>query len=112
MSKTEPKWRDKVLFWMDPSKLETITEKSEYQITVADSLWVKNAKYPTVGKMVDARARQILDKIGPLPESALLATLCIVMADELRSHPAPSVTDADLKEILARIREIKHKIAQ
>ena len=55
VSKTEPKWRDKVLFWMDPSKLETVTEKSEYQITVADSLWVKNAKYPTVGKMVDAR---------------------------------------------------------
>ena len=67
-----------------------------------------------LGKMVDARAREILDKIGPLPESALLATLCIVMADELRSktNVTPSVTDADLKEILARIREIKHKIAQ
>ena len=65
-----------------------------------------------LGKMVDARARQILDKIGPLPESALLATLCIVLADELRSQPAPVATEGDLREILARIREIKHKISQ
>lgn len=65
-----------------------------------------------LGQMVDARARQILDKIGPLPESSLLATLCIVLADEVRSKSSPTVTDADLKEILARIREIKHKIAQ
>ena len=72
----------------------------------------QEARLIELGKMVDARARQILDKIGPLQESALLATLCIVMADELRSKTTPSVTDADLKEILARIREIKHKIAQ
>ena len=74
----------------------------------------QEARLIDLGKMVDARARQILDKIGPLPESALLATLCIVMADELRTKATnvPSVTDADLKEILARIREIKHKIAQ
>lgn len=74
----------------------------------------QEARLIELGKMVDARARQILDKIGPLPESSLLATLCIVMADEVRSKSAivPSVTDADLKEILARIREIKHKIAQ
>ncbi len=74
----------------------------------------QEARLIELGKMVDARARQILDKIGPLPESALLATLCIVMADEVRSKSSivPSVTDADLKEILARIREIKHKIAQ
>ncbi|MBQ6027710.1 MAG: cell division protein ZapA [Alphaproteobacteria bacterium] len=65
-----------------------------------------------LGQMVDARARQILDKIGPLPESSLLATVCIVLADELRNKPTPSVTDADLREILARIREIKNKIAQ
>ena len=65
-----------------------------------------------LGRMVDARARQILDKIGPLPESSLLATLCIVMADEIKNKPAAAVTDADLKEILARIREIKHKISQ
>ncbi len=63
-----------------------------------------------LGKMVDARAREILDKIGPLPESLLLATLCIVMADELHNRPTPSVSDADLREILARIREIKNKI--
>ena len=65
-----------------------------------------------LGKMVDARARQILDRIGPLPENSLLATLCIVLADEVRSCPAPSITDADLREILARIREIKNKIGQ
>ena len=65
-----------------------------------------------LGRMVDARARQILDKIGPLPESSLLATLCIVMADEIKNKPAAAATDAELKEILARIREIKHKISQ
>ena len=65
-----------------------------------------------LGKMVDARARQILDKIGPLPENSLLATLCIVMADEIKSRPAPAANESELKEILARIREIKHKISQ
>jgi cell division protein ZapA len=65
-----------------------------------------------LGRMVDARARQILDKIGPLPESSLLATLCIVMADEIKSKNNAAASDADLKEILARIREIKHKISQ
>ena len=63
-----------------------------------------------LGKMVDLRAREILDKIGPLPENSLLATVCIVLADELRNRPTPSVNDADLQEILARIREIKNKI--
>jgi cell division protein ZapA (FtsZ GTPase activity inhibitor) len=65
-----------------------------------------------LGRLVDARARQILDKIGPLQESALLATLCIVLIDEIQNKKeAPSVSDEDLREILARIREIKHKIA-
>lgn len=66
-----------------------------------------------LGKMVDARAREILDKIGPLPESSLLATLCIVLADEVNSKPKtiPAVDDEDLKEILARIRAIKNKIS-
>lgn len=65
-----------------------------------------------LGKMVDMRAREILDKIGPLPENSLLATLCIVLADEIRTRAIPTVTDADLREILARIREIKNKISQ
>lgn len=65
-----------------------------------------------LGKMVDMRAREILDKIGPLPESALLATLCIVLADEVRNRVTPIATEGDLREILARIREIKHKISQ
>lgn len=63
-----------------------------------------------LGQMVDARAREILDKIGPLPESSLLATLCIVLADEVRNKPTATVSDSDLREILARIREIKSKI--
>lgn len=65
-----------------------------------------------LGRMVDMRARQILDKIGPLQESSLLATLCIVLIDEIQNKTQqPSVTDEDLHEILARIREIKHKIS-
>lgn len=70
----------------------------------------QEARLIELGKMVDVRAREILDKIGPLPESSLLATLCIVMADEIKNRPVPSVSDADLREILARIREIKNKI--
>ncbi len=72
----------------------------------------QEARLIELGKMVDVRAREILDKIGPLPETSLLATLCIVLADEVRNHPAPVATESDLREILARIREIKHKIAQ
>jgi len=65
-----------------------------------------------LGRIVDARARQILDKIGPLPESSLLATLCIVLVDEIQNKSQrPTVSDEDLHEILARIREIKHKIS-
>ena len=63
-----------------------------------------------LGRLVDARAREILDKIGPLPETSLLATLCIVLADGIQKKPAAAATEADLREILARIREIKHKI--
>ena len=72
----------------------------------------QEARLIELGKMVDARARQILDKIGPLPENSLLATLCIVLADEVHNKPEAAASEADLKEILARIREIKHKIAQ
>lgn len=72
----------------------------------------QEARLIELGKMVDVRAREILDKIGPLTESALLATLCIVLADEVRNRPAPAATDAELREILARVREIKHKLAQ
>ncbi len=72
----------------------------------------QEARLIELGKKVDARAREILDKIGPLPENALLATLCIVLADEVDNRPTPSVSDEDLREILARIREIKHKISQ
>ena len=65
-----------------------------------------------LGRIVDARARQILDKMGPLPENTLLATLCIVLIDEIQNKNQPiGASDEDLREILARIREIKHKIA-
>ena len=72
----------------------------------------QEARLIELGKMVDVRAREILDKIGPLPENSLLATLCIVLADEVRSKNANAISDADLREILARIREVKNKIAQ
>ncbi len=69
----------------------------------------QEARLIELGKMVDARAREILDKIGPLPENSLLATLCIVLADEVNSRPRVS-DEGELKEILARIRQIKNKI--
>ena len=65
-----------------------------------------------LGRIVDVRARQILDKIGPLQENTLLATLCIVLVDEIQNKSqTPTVSDEDLREILARIKEIKHKIS-
>lgn len=71
----------------------------------------QEARLIELGKMVDNRAREILDKIGPLPESSLLATLCIVLADEVNSRGRAPVADPDLEEILARIRAIKNKIS-
>jgi cell division protein ZapA len=65
-----------------------------------------------LGRLVDTRARLILDKMGPLQENMLLATLCIVLADEIQNkNQVPNVSDEDLHEILARIREIKHKFS-
>ena len=65
-----------------------------------------------LGRIVDMRARQILDKIGPLPEASLLATLCIVLVDEIKNKKQePTISEEDLREILARIREITHKIS-
>ncbi|MBN1324843.1 MAG: cell division protein ZapA [Alphaproteobacteria bacterium] len=70
----------------------------------------QEARLIELGKMVDARAREILDKIGPLQESSLLATLCIVLADEVNSNNK-FVDESELKEILVRIRAIKQKIS-
>lgn len=78
-----------------------------YQMGCEDG---QEARLIELGHLVDARAREILDKIGPLPENLLLATLCIVLADSVHNRPASPLTDADVHEILARIREIKHKI--
>ncbi len=72
----------------------------------------QEARLIELGKMIDRRAREILDKIGPLQESSLLATLCIVLMDEVNNRPTPVASEADMKEILARIREIKNKVAK
>lgn len=71
----------------------------------------QEARLIELGKMVDTRAREILDKIGPLTESSLLATLCIVLADEVSSNSKSNSDDRELQEILARIRSIKQKIS-
>ena len=62
-----------------------------------------------LGRMVDTRAREILDKIGPLPESSLLATLCIVLADEIKNRPA-ALDESVLSEILTRVRRLKKSV--
>jgi cell division protein ZapA len=58
-----------------------------------------------LGKMLDLRASEILDKIGPMSEIMLLVTLCVVLADEVTT-----TGDDALQDILARIREIKRKL--
>ena len=79
-----------------------------YQVGCEDG---QESRLIELGRIVDARARQILDKIGPLPEASLLATLCIVLADEVQNKDnSPIVSEDYLQEVLARIREIKHKI--
>ena len=72
----------------------------------------QEARLIELGKMIDKRARSILDRIGPLSESSLLATLCIVLADELSAKPKTEkfADDETLREILNRIQEIKKKI--
>ena len=47
-------------------------------------------------------------KIGVLPEGSLLATLCIVLADEIMSKEKANA--ATMEEILKRIQEIKNKM--
>jgi len=66
----------------------------------------QEARLIELGRMVDARAREILNKIGPLPEASLLATLCIVMADEIKSKTG-GADDEQLEEILERIKKLK-----
>ncbi|MDR1826329.1 MAG: cell division protein ZapA [Rickettsiales bacterium] len=58
-----------------------------------------------LARMVDARAREILDKIGPMSESMMLVTLCVVLADEINTAP-----ETDMYDILARVKEIKRKL--
>ena len=71
-----------------------------YQMGCEDG---QEARLIELGRLVDARAREILDKIGPLPENSLLATLCIVLADGIHNRPGVAATEADLQEILAQI---------
>ncbi|MCL2538153.1 MAG: cell division protein ZapA [Alphaproteobacteria bacterium] len=79
----------------------------KYQMGCEDG---QEARLVELGKMVDVRAREILDKIGPLPEASLLATLCIVMADELKSKSAGGADEAQLNEILERVRKLKKSL--
>ena len=58
-----------------------------------------------LSEMIDLRAREILDKIGPMSEAMMLVTLCVVLADEINAAP-----ESELQEILARVKEIKRKI--
>ncbi len=66
-----------------------------------------------LSKIVDAKARAILNAIGPLDEKTLLATVCIVLADELQSR-APSTPNGDieagLEKLLQRLRQISKKL--
>ena len=62
-----------------------------------------------LGKMLDTRAREIIDKIGPLPEASLLATLCIVLADEIKSRPK-CIDESVLDEILAKLKKLHGQI--
>jgi len=82
-----------------------------YQMGCEDG---QEARLIELGKMVDARAREIAAKIGPLPETSLLATLCIVMADEIKSRGANGnggcIDETVLEEILARIKQVKKKL--
>jgi len=60
----------------------------------------QEARLLSLSKMLDARAFEILDKIGPMPETLMLVTLCVVLADEVSNSD-------DLMEILERVRELK-----
>jgi cell division protein ZapA len=62
-----------------------------------------------LAKKVDSRAREILSQIGPLPEDTLLATTCIVLADEL-SEKESGVSSEDLEQILKRIKQLTKKL--
>ena len=80
-----------------------------YQLGCEDG---QEARLIDLGKMVDARAREIAAKIGPLQENSLLATLCIVLADEIKSaRSGGDVDEATLEEILARIKNVKKKLS-
>lgn len=54
--------------------------------------------------MLDARAREILDKIGPMSETLMLVTLAVVLADEISN-------EADLSDIHAKLIEIKKALS-
>ena len=56
-----------------------------------------------IGKFVNARAHEIKNKIGNLPDNSLLATLCIVLADEIMSRDKNDAVA--LEKILNRIHK-------
>lgn len=59
-----------------------------------------------LAQKLDFRAREILDAIGPMSESLLLVTLCIVLADESNGEQ----NGDELAEILEKIKHIKRKL--
>jgi cell division protein ZapA len=65
-----------------------------------------------LGQELDLRARAILEKIGTLPENSLLATLCIVLIDEIQNMKRITPgNDSELLEVLSRLGEIKRKLS-
>ncbi|MDR0319597.1 MAG: cell division protein ZapA [Rickettsiales bacterium] len=65
-----------------------------------------------LARVVDSKAREILKQVGPLPEDTLLATTCIVLADELSGRAEGGVSDEDIEQILKRIKQITKKLSQ
>jgi cell division protein ZapA len=58
-----------------------------------------------LGDKLNLRAMEILDKIGPMSESMLLVTLCVVLADELGAS-----LESELSEILDKVKETKKRL--
>ena len=68
----------------------------------------QEARLIALGKELDARAKAISAQMGSMSESSLLATLCIVLIDELKSV-APN-NEEQLLQILSKIEKIKKSI--
>ncbi len=68
-----------------------------------------------LASLIDTKARSILNVLGPLDERMLLATVAVVLADELQTKSAGSGdldvnTSIELEKLLARIKSISKKL--